>query len=176
MSFPVVLKSSPGRDVAGAILLVVSIFTSVFGSGLAYGRENWIDQKVSRYDYVEFCNGNSVEIDLKDGSLLGLLGTCDPDLKKPSKRVEAQSSRKDLADLRAAIRAASVKGYVNPTCAAVGGPAIFSGPVSLAITGPRSQVTAIARSSCPTSEGRKVFEAFERAVAPLHRLGFRRWN
>jgi hypothetical protein len=176
MGFPVVLKLNPGHDSAGAILLVVSICTSAFGSDPAYGRQNWTDWKVSRDDYVEFCNGNSVDIDLKDGSLLGSLGACAPDLDKPAKRVKAQSSRKDLVALRAAIRAASVNGYANPGCGAVDGTAIFSGPRSLRITLPSSQVTTVTRSPCPTAEGRKVFEAFERAIAPLHRLGFRRWN
>ena len=171
MNVATALRSSSARYLVVSLLLA-----SMMGFAPVYGKENWTDWKVSRQDYVEFCNGNSIEINLADGSLRGSLGTCAPDLGKPSKMVEAQASGKDLADLRTAIHAASIAGYVSPTCAGVAGPPVLSGPVSLEITRPNSQITTVTRSPCPTAEGRKVFQSFERAVAPLHRYGFRRWN
>jgi hypothetical protein len=176
MHVPIVQSPSWERYKLWVLLLVAISVAQVFGFATAHERENWTDWKVIRHDYVEFCNGNTVEINLEDGSLHGSLGTCAPDLDKPPKQIEAQASQKDLVNLRAAIRAATSANDVSVTCAAVPGPRIFSGPISLTISRRKSQAKLETLSTCKSAGGRNVFQAFERAVAPLHRFGFRRWN
>jgi hypothetical protein len=159
----------------GVLLLVAISFDQVLGFVPPYENEKWKGWKITRHDYVDFCNGNSIEISLADGSLHGSLGTCAPDLNKPSKQIEAQVSKKNLTDLRDKIRTATRNGGVSANCAAVPGPRILPGPVSLEISRSTSQAKIETLFVCTNAGERNVFRAFEQAVAPLHRFGFRRW-
>lgn len=159
-------------------LSIVIIVVQVSGFASAHARENWSGWQITRSDYVEFCNGNTVAIDLNDGSLHGSIGTCAPNLNDPPKQVKAQVPPKDLATLRAAALAVTRVGYINRACEASAGKSvgIFSGPRTLTITGAGSKTNIETLSPCVTAEGRNLMQAIEQASVPLRRYGLRRWN